>query len=255
MKLLRESFSAVGTRFHLVGLFTLSALLVRFATHWMGDDSSWILLVAAAIALRLVCACGVLGLLFEAAVGGRESSSFVHWSARLLLPIVWVWIKISVVVYGPIAFAANLYLAGLGLATVPDRLVAIVFWSEPFLELAALVLALYSFPLCILWRTRGEWGPHLRAGWRFLRACPAESRRLLLLLLAIAALEAAEQWTLGPEGYKTAPGYAEGLLELGGSYLALVVFFGATRVILGHLAAGPREAPAGAGTAAPGPTA
>lgn len=253
MTLLRDSFSAVSARFHLVGLFTLSSLLVRFAAHWMGDDPDWILLVAAAVAFRFACAGGVLGVLFQAATGGRPSSSFARWATRLLLPIVWVWVKIIVVVFGPIGVAVNIYLAINGSATPSTRLVETVFWSEPLLELVALVLALYSFPLCILWRTRGEWGPHLRAGWRFLRACPAESRRLLVLLVAMVALEAAQQWTLGPEGYKTAPGYAEGLLELTGSYLALVVFHGATRVVLDRLAAGPRVAPAGAGTAAPGP--
>ena len=248
LTLLRESFSAVGARFHLVGLFTLSSLLVRFAVHWMGDDPDWILLFVAAVALRFACAAGIFGLLFQSATGGRESDSFVSWTARLLLPIVWVWVKILLVVFVPVGFAVNVYRVAIGSPTLPDRLIEIVFWSEPFLELAALVLSLYSFPLCVLWRARGQWGPHLRAGWRVLRARPAESRPLLLLLVALAAIEAAQQWTLGREGYKTVPGYAEGLLELAGSCLVLVVFFGATRVVLDRLAAeGPREAPAGAG--------
>jgi len=249
LTLLRESFSAVSARFHLVGLFALSSLLVRLAEHWMGDDPDWFLLVVAAVVVRAACTGGVFGLLFQSAIGGRESASFLHWAARLLLPVFWVWFKIFLVVIGPIGFAVNIYWAMSGSPTLPDSLVEIVFWSGPFLELVALVLSLYSFPLCVLWRARGERGPHLRAGWRLLRARPADSRPLLLLLVAVAAIEAAQQWILGPEGYKTVPGYAEGLLELAGSCLVLVVFFGATRVVLDRLAAGPREAPAGAGPA------
>jgi len=253
--LLRKSLSAVSTRFHLVGLFTLSSLLLRIAVHWMGEDATWFPLVASAIIVYIACAGGVLGMLFQAATESRQSLSFVHWASHLLLPITWLWLKIYLVVFGPTDIAVGLYLALTGSATPSDTMVRLLLWCAPFQKLIALVLALYSFPLCILWRTRGEWGPHLRAGWRFLRARPPASRPLLLLLIVVAALEAAQQWMLGPEGYKSAPGYLEGLLELAGSYLVLVVFFGATRIVLDRLAAGPREAPSGAGTAAPGPSA
>ena len=255
MTLLRESFSAVSVRFHLVGLFTLSSLLIRFAAHWMGSDPDWFLLVVAAVALRAACAGGVFGLLFQSAIGGRESASFVHWATRLVLPVFWVWLKIFLVVIGPVGFAENVYWVVSGSPTFPDMLVRIDFWSEPFLELVALILSLYSFPLCVLWSARGEQGPHLRAGWKVLRDRPAESRPLLLLLVAVAAVEACQQWILGEEGYKTVPGYSEGLLEIVVSYLVLIVFFGATRVVLDRIAAGPREAPAGAGKAAPGASA
>lgn len=251
--LLRKSLSAVGARFHLVGLFTLSSLLVRIATHWMGEDATWFPLVASAIIVYIACAGGVLGMLFQAATESRQSLSFVHWATQLLLPITWLWLKIYLVVFGPTGIAVGLYLAFTSSETPSETIRRLLLWCAPFQELIALVLALYSFPLCILWRTRGEWGPHLRAGWRVLRERSPESRPLLLLLVVVAALEAGQQWMLGPEVYKSPPGYLEGLLELASSYLVLVVFFGATRIVLDRLAAGPREAPSGAGTAAPGP--
>ncbi len=251
---LRESVAAVGTRFHLVGLFALTSLLVRIASHWMGEDDTWFPLVASAIVVYIACSAGVLGTLFQAATATRESASFFHWALHLLLPITWLWLRIYLIVFGPTDIAVGFYLAHKGVATPSDSIVRLLFWCAPFQELIALVLALYSFPLCILWRTRGEWGPHLRAGVKFLRARAPESRPLLFLLVVVAALEAVQEWTLGPEGYKAVPGYLEGLLELAGSYLVLVVFFGATRIVLDSLEAGPRAAPAGAGTAAPGPS-
>ena len=99
--LLRKSLSAVGTRFHLVGLFTLSSLLVRIAVHWMGEDGTWFPLVAAAIVLYIACAGGVLGMLFQAATETRVSPSFFHWATHLLMPITWLWLTIYLVVFGP----------------------------------------------------------------------------------------------------------------------------------------------------------
>src|SRR6266852_4753419 len=83
--LLRESFSAVNARFHLVGIYTLVALLVRFAEHWTGDDPSGLPLMLGAMLLYVAADGGVFGVLFQAAMGPKEPLSFLQWTAGLFL--------------------------------------------------------------------------------------------------------------------------------------------------------------------------
>ena len=95
MTLLRESFSAVNARFHLVGIYTLVALLVRFAEHWTGDDPSGVPLMLGAMLLLVAADGGIFGLLFQAAMGPKEPLSFLQWTAGLFLPVFWLLFKIG----------------------------------------------------------------------------------------------------------------------------------------------------------------
>ena len=77
---------------------------------------------------------------------------------------------------------------------------------------------------------------------------------MLLLLAAIAGLGGALQYAMGPEGSRAAPDVPEALILFANSYLALVAFFGATRLVLNRFPSRfRRELPPDADTAAPGP--
>ena len=254
MSLLRESFSAVNARFHLVGVYTLVALLVRFAEHWTRNDESGVPLMLGAILLYIAGDAGVFGLLFQAALGPRQPLSFWRWTAGLFLPLFWLLFKIGLVQAFLIACAATLHQTISG-AAVGESLAMVIYRGQPFFDLVTQVLALYSLPVCILARVRHEWRPAIREGLAVYRARPHESLRLLVLPLGVTLVESALHFTLGPDGDKAPPGYPEGLVALAGSYLTLVAFFGATRVVLSRVAGEPRDLAVDADPAAPGPAA
>ncbi len=254
MTLLRESFSAVNARFHLVGIYTLVALLVRFAEHWTGDDPSGVPLMLGAMLLLVAADGGIFGLLFQAAMGPKEPLSFLQWTAGLFLPVFWLLFKIGLLQALLIAVVATAQQALTG-GALQDSLQRVLYRGMPFFDLTAQILALYSMPVCILARVRRTWRPAIRQGLGMYRARPAESGLLLLLPLALTAIESALHFSLGPGSEKAPPGYAEGLVSLAGAYLTLVAFFGATRVVLARFAGDPREIVAGADPAAPGPAA
>jgi hypothetical protein len=238
--LLGESFSAVSARFHLVGVYALVALLVRFAQHWTGDDPSGLPLMFCSLVLFIAANSGIFGLLFQAAMAPREPLSFLRWSAALFVPIFWLLFKIGFLQVWLIALVAFAHQALSG-ESLSESLQTVAYWGRPFFELVARVLTLYSLPVCILARVRREARPAIRQGIAFYRACPVESGRLLLLLLAVTLLEGGLNFSLGRGVDKAPPGYAEGLVTLAGAYLSLVAFFGATRVVLVRFAAGSPE--------------
>lgn len=253
---LRESFSGVNARFHLVGVYTLVELFLRFTVHWSGDDPGGLPLILAAFVVFFATVCGILGLVYESAAGRTVSRNAVGWAIGLFLPVAWLSIKIDLLVYGVTALAAGVYqVSGGSDAPFEQSFEQVVYWSGPLLGFGIQVLTLYALPLCVLSRTRGEWRPNIRQGLRVLRACPSESRRLLLILLVMTALGGGLHFAQGRDGRKAPPGYPEGLVLFANSYLALVAFFGATRVVLSRRDAGRAEVPLDAGPAAPGPPA
>lgn len=255
MSPLREGFAGINVRFHLVGFYTLATLTLRFVEPH-GDDAEWIPAIAAGFVLFHGGVCGILGLVYQAAAGRSEPHSFARFATGLFLPILWLSIKISLIVYGVVAAAAAGYHLARGAGAFDRTLETVVFRAGPAIGLALQALALYSMPLCILWRTQGGTRAHVREGWRFFRARPGESLQLFLVLLAIAVLGGALHYARGPEGWKKDPDITEALVLFLSSYLALVGYFGATRVVLRRPAPDPRRPlPADADAAAPGPPA
>src|SRR3989338_2674465 len=86
---LRESFTAINSRFHLVGVYTLVELFLRFAVHWSRDDPAGLPLVLAALILFFATYCGILGMVYQAAAG-RTVHAAVRWALALFLPLVWL---------------------------------------------------------------------------------------------------------------------------------------------------------------------
>jgi hypothetical protein len=252
--LLRESFSAVNARFHLVGFYTLVALLVRLAGHWTGDDPTGVPLMLGAMLLYVAADAGIFGVLFQAVLEPKQPLSFLQWTAGLFLPVFWLLFKIGLLQALLIAVAASAHQALTG-GALPDSFQRVLYWGSPFFDLTAQILALYGLPICILARVRRAWRPAIRHGLGMYRARPSESGLLLLLPLAATAIESVLHFALGPGSEKAPPGYAEGLVSFAGAYLTLAAFFGATRVVLARFAGDPREAEARTGPAAPGPAA
>lgn len=248
---LGESFSAVNARFHLVGISVLAALLVRFAQHWTGDDPAGLPLMFGAFVVFIAVNSGVFGLLFQAAMTPRQPLPFLRWSAALFIPVFWLLFKVGLLQMWVIALVAVARQALSG-EPLSESLQAVVYWGRPAFDLVQRVLTLYSLPVCILSRMRREARPAIRQGIQFFRACPSESRRLFLVLLASTCLDGGLNFALGRGIEKDPPGVAEGLMVLVVAYLSLVAFFGATRVVLARFAAGSREGVPGVDPAAPG---
>jgi hypothetical protein len=255
MSPLREAFAGINVRFHLVGFYTLATLTLRFVEP-LSEKPEWFPAIAAAFVVFHGGVCGILGLVYQAAAGRSEPHSFARFATGLFLPILWLSIKISLLVYGLVAAAATGYHLALGTGPFDRTLEMIVFRAGPAIGLALQALALYSMPLCFLWRTEGGTRAHVREGWRFFRVRPWDSLRLFLVLLAIAVIGGTLHYARGPEGWKKDPDIVEALVFFASSYLALVAFFGATRVVLRRPAPdAQRPFPADADAAAPGPPA
>ena len=254
MSPLRDSFSIVSARFHLVGLYALASLMARLAEHWAGQKPSpeHLLLVLGVSFLYIAVEAGVLGSLFQTALPPAEALSFTSWASALFFSMLWLRLKMGVLGLGLVLLPTY----ALVLATGREEaavLEAVAWWGMPALLLIDQVLFLYAAPLCILARVRREWRPAIRPGLRLMRSNPAGSFRLVLLLAAATGAQAAAQMALGPDAAKTPPGYGFGLAALAGSSLTLVAFLGATRLVLAGRAAAPPVTVSDA--AAPGPPA
>ncbi len=254
MRLLRESFSGVNARFHLVGFYALATLFLRIAESF-SDDPTWVPAIAAVFLLFHGGVCGILGLVYQAAAGRSEPLSFARYSTSLFFPFLWLSLKISLIIYGLTGAAAGAYhfLSGTQ-APIERSLSTVIFWTGPLIGFGMQALALFSMPLCILSRERREPAAPIRAGARMFQSSP-EARWLLLLLVAIACLGGALQYAAGPGGSKAAPDVPEALILFANSYLALVAFFGATRLVLLRFRSAVRVRPPDANAEAPGPPA
>ncbi|MFQ5877107.1 MAG: hypothetical protein ACE5JH_05380 [Acidobacteriota bacterium] len=234
MRVLQPSFAGINSRFHLVGIYALASLLMGIAgaladgsADWFGALLPFLLVIYAGVTF------GILGTVCHAASGRKDRPPFLRYATSLFLPLLWLQIKIGLLLGAPTMAIAWFYWSapGSGLS-YPQALERTGFHLQPALLLAAQVLALYAIPWCILGRERGEWRPHIRAGLAFFRSRPAESARLVLLLLGMAVLEGAFAYARGFESRSAGPTFADGLLLLAQSYLDLVAIFGACLVIL-----------------------
>lgn len=252
---LREGFAGVNARFHLVGLYTLAALLVRFAETVGVEDPvtlPWLLL---AYMVFQVVVCGVFGLLFMDAAARRDRPSFGQQAFALLLPIVWLSLKIGLILAGLAGAATAVLTAVSGGARDAEAIWKdISYWGAPPLGLAGQILMLYSLPLAIRSRFDGKWGTSIRDGFRMFRRHPLESAWMGIVLLAMAVLGGALHYVRGPEGLEADPDPVETMVQLVNSYLTLVTFFAAARVVLARGTPVPGPLP-GRDVTAPGPPA
>jgi hypothetical protein len=237
VSLLRDSFAGINARFHLAGFYTLAALLLSLAQRRLLSleklDPEWLGLVLSGVMLLYGTVWGLYGLVFEAATGRTERQSFLHYAAGLFLPLLWLTVKISVLLVLPALVAAAVFQAATGGGAQAERTLDLVFfWGTPLLGIVARILSLYSMPLCILARERGERRSPILEGLGYCREFPRETLRLLSVAMLGIGLGAGLAFARGFERRNEDPGVADGLVLLATSYLELVVFFGATRVLL-----------------------
>lgn len=252
-RLLRDSFAGINGRFHLVGGYALLGLLLKISETMDLDAPELAGLVLAVMVVFYGTVCGICGLVYHAAARRPEPPSFGLYASALFLPLFWLTFKIAIIVLGLSGCAAAIYhLASGSGASIEETAKALSFWGEPIIGLATRLLWLYSIPICIQARLRGEWRPHIHAGLRVVRACPSESRRLVLLLAAVAALDAALLFTRDPAAPLRGPEVIDVLVLLVQYDLELVALYGATRVVLERVAGDGRLEP---GAPAAGPRA
>lgn len=238
-----------------MGFYTLAYLSLRFVTLVDAERTPELIpLVLAALAVFQGTVCGILGLVFQAAGGAPGRAGFPRYALVLFVPLLWIHIKISLLVSVAWAIAVGVWHAVTG-APLDAAAGQVLFWGAPGFRLLSSIAALYSVPLCILSWLRRERRSHLREGWGLLAARAGTSAGLLGLSLLTIAAAAVLHYGRGPEAAMQEPDVAETLVLLLYSYLELVVFFGATRVVLDRFLPGrPAPLPA-AGASAPGPPA
>lgn len=230
---LPDSFAGINARFHLAGIYTLSALLLQLAQRGDLEDPAYAGFLAAGLVLFYACVFGVLGLVYQAASGGATRIHVLRWAGMIFLPMLWLSLKIIVLVYGLLTLAAYIYYHAASVGTPFEPwLTTVVFWTEPLVGLVVQVLALYSMPLCIRAREKGQRRAPIREGLRLFVAAPLASRWLLLVLVLIASLGAGLTYARGPAAKEAPPDIPDAMVLFATSYLGLVAFFGATRVVL-----------------------
>ncbi len=257
MSLLRDSSRAINERFNLVGFYALAALVLRITLAASGDDPIWAALFGMALVLDLGTACGIMGLVVQAAAGRGEPIPFSRYAVGLFVPLLWLWIRVLATISLLVAAAVAIYQMAHGGGLPPEEaLMKVVYWGTPCFDFLQRIMWLYSIPLCIIGRIMGEPRATLRGGWAILRARRADSVRLIMLVILISALEGGLHFARGPKGQDVPPDVPEGLILLATSYLELVVLFGAARVVLSRINSGFRDGlrPAAAARA-PGPPA
>lgn len=254
VSLLRESFAGINARFHLAGIYTLVDLLVVITATVLGEDPEWVGLLMLTWVASLGIVFGIFGVVYHAAAGRQGKPVFVHYATFLFLPLAWLHLRLVLVVYAPalLGLWACYGVASPG-ANLEEWLANFSFWIQPFTMLAILILSLYSMPLCIHDRQQGRRGTPIRDGLRVYRESRAENRRLVALVLVIAALRTFAHFLHGPSSTDLVPSIPEGLLLFASSYLSLVVFFGATRVVLARRPPLPPGASLAGGSSIAGP--
>jgi hypothetical protein len=179
VSLLSDSFGAINDRFHLAGSYAFVAVLFRVTTALADKDETWVPLASVVFILYHAAGCGILGLVYQAAVRRSPSISFWRYAVALFAPILWLSLKVLLMVYGVVAVGGGSYVLARGGDLPLEMFTAkLSYWGAPIFGLAAQILLLYSLPIGIAARERGERGPHVRMGLLVLKARPSESVRL-----------------------------------------------------------------------------
>lgn len=235
MSLIRDSFAGINARFHLAGAYTLVVLLMSITLTVLSEEPEWFGLIMLTTMFASGIFFGILGITYHAAAGREGDPSFPRYAMTLFLPLVWLQIRLVFLTYSPIFVVLwGFHAATASQVPLEEWMATSRFWIEPFASLGILVLSLYSTPLCIYHREKEIRGAPIRQGLTFYRGSPHESWNLLALLGSIAVLGGTAHYMHGPVSKDLVPSIPEGLLLFAISYLSLVAFFGATRVVMGR---------------------
>jgi hypothetical protein len=234
LSLLAQSFAGINVRFHLVGIYTLLDLLVRIVAAQVDDSAEWAFLFVFVSVIALACTFGILGVVFAAAAGRSSGAPrFLEGAAVLFLPLFWLQIKISLLVWIPVALGTvgwhALFAADQPIETWAK---AIVWWIAPAVDGATLLLTVYCTPVAIRSRERNSWGRPIRDGLALFRTRSREALAILVLVLLTAGVGAAMHYVEEPGKEPPVPGVAQGLALLLTSWMTLAALYGASLIVL-----------------------
>lgn len=234
LSLLARSFAGINSRFHLVGIYTLLDLLVRITAAQVDDTAEWAFVFVFVSILALACTFGILGVVYSAAAGRPAGAPrFLEAAALLFLPLFWLQIKISLLVWAPIALGTVGW-HGLFAADQPIETWAkgFVWWIAPAIDGATLLLTVYCTPVAIRYRERNAWGRPIRDGLALFRLRTRAALTILVLVLLTAGVGAAMHYQEVPGKEPPVPGVAQGLALLATSWMTLAALFGASLIVL-----------------------
>lgn len=234
MSLLGRSFAGINPRFHLVGIYTLLDLLVRIVTAQADDSAEWPFLFVFVSVIAVACTFAIQGVIFSAAAGRPSGAQrFLEAAAILFLPLFWLQIKISFLVWIPVALGTVGWHA-LFAADQPIETWAkgIVWWIAPGVDGAALLLTVYCTPVAIRYRERNAWGRPVRDGLGLFRRRTRGAMEILVLVLLIVGVTAAMHYMEEPGKDPPVPGVAQGLALLATSWMTLAALFGTSLLVL-----------------------
>jgi hypothetical protein len=232
--LLARSFAGINVRFHLVGIYTLLDLLVRMITAHADDSAEWAFLFVFVSVIAVACTFAIEGVIFSAAAGRPSGAQrFLEAAAVLFLPLFWLQIKISFLVWIPVAFGTvgwhALFAADQPIETWAKE---IVWWIAPAVDGATLLLTVYCTPVAIRYRERSAWGRPIRDGLALFRLRTRPAMTILLLVLLTTGVTATFHYMEEPGKEPPVPGVAQGLALLLTSWMTLAALFGASLIVL-----------------------
>jgi hypothetical protein len=232
--LLARSFAGINVRFHLVGIYTLLDLMVRMITAHADDSPEWAFLFVFVSVIAVACTFAIEGVIFSAAAGRPSGARrFLEAAAVLFLPLFWLQIKISFLVWIPVAFGTvgwhTLFAADQPIETWAKQ---IVWWIAPAVDGATLLLTVYCTPVAIRYRERNAWGRPIRDGLALFRLRTRPAMTILLLVLLTIGVTAAMHYVEEPGKEPPVPGVAQGLAILLASWTTLAALFGASLIVV-----------------------
>ena len=259
MKLVKDALAGIGSRFHLVGIYTLLDLLMRIAESLAAKDEDW---AGAFIPLSLVAwgiGFALLGLVYHAATDEARTAapSPVRLGLVLFPPLLWLQIRLQFLVFAPIALGAwGWHLWRTPSLSTEAWMKATQYWVGPLAEAAVLLLLLVATPVAIWLREHGRRGAPIRDGVRIF--CRQFSAGIMVMGIVAPAvlIDSTMHYLSGPDHDDIVPTIPECLTMILTSYLTLVALFAASRVVVWSVRAmAPEPRPADPAATAPGPPA
>jgi hypothetical protein len=234
LSLLARSFAGINVRFHLVGICTLLELVLRMITAQSDDSPEWAFLFIFIGMLYLVCTFAIQGVIFSAAAGRPSGARrFLEAAAVLFLPLLWLQIKISFLIWIPVLLGTvgwhELFAADQPIDTWAK---GFVWWIAPAIDGVTLLLTVYCTPVAIRYRERNAWGRPIRDGLALFRLRTRAALAILVLVLLTAGIDAAMHYVEEPGKEPPVPGVAQGLALMLTYWMTLAAFFGASLIVV-----------------------
>jgi hypothetical protein len=234
LSLLARSFAGINARFHLVGICTLLELSLRMITAQSDDSPEWAFLFVFIAMIYLACTFAIQGVIFSAAAGRPSGvQRFFEAAVVLFLPLFWLQIKISFLIWIPVLLGTVGWHAVFAADQPIDTWAkGFVWWIAPAIDGVTLLLTVYCTPVAIRCRERNAWGRPIRDGLALFRLRTRAALTILALVLLTAGVGAAMHYMEEPGKEPPVPGVAQGLALLLTYWMTLAAYFGASLIVV-----------------------